>query len=89
MKKQLIEALNKNFAEKTPLIKMNYIDAKTNECVEELIVTAEMMRWDNMTELEKKTIASLVTNIKDIPDAKKEYLLGYAEAVADMKKKEE
>ena len=27
--------------------------------------------------------------MSDIPDTKKEYLLGYAEAVADMKKKEE
>ncbi len=42
-----------------------------------------------MEELEKKVITALTAAVSDIPDTKKEYFLGYAEAVADMKKKEE
>ena len=46
-------------------------------------------KGEPMDELEKKTLAALSEAMSDIPDNKKEYLLGYAEAVADMKKKEE
>ena len=49
----------------------------------------EDKRYRDMDELEKKTLAALSEAMSDIPDNKKEYLLGYAEAVADMKKKEE
>lgn len=42
-----------------------------------------------MSELERKMIDALSDVAEDIPDAKKEYILGYAEAVADMKKKKE
>ena len=46
-------------------------------------------KGEPMDELEKKTLAALSEAMSDIPDTKKEYLLGYAEAVADMKKKED
>lgn len=42
-----------------------------------------------MDELEKKVITALTAAVSDLPESKKEYLLGYADAVADMKKKEE
>lgn len=41
-----------------------------------------------MSELEKKIITALTAAVSEMPENKKEYFLGYAEAIADMKKAE-
>lgn len=40
-----------------------------------------------MDDHEKKIIKVLSAAVSGMPDTKKEYLLGYAEAIADMKSK--
>lgn len=42
-----------------------------------------------MSETEKMTAQRLAEMLEALPEAKKERLIGYAEGVADMKRKEE